>query len=70
MTDEHSDGVTIIVAASTIGLTITYPDGSRIQLAMPKPAGLEIQTSEQVETLARRMARRLLGVAMEDLGGG
>jgi len=34
---------------------------------MSKPAGIEAQTSEQMESIARRMGRRLLGVAMEDL---
>jgi hypothetical protein len=37
---------------------------------MPKPAGLEGQTSEQADLPVRRLARRLLGVAAEDLGNG
>jgi hypothetical protein len=37
---------------------------------MPKPAGLEGQTSEQADLAVRRLARRLLGVAAEDLGNG
>ena len=68
MTDDKIDGLTITVAGAAIGLTLAYPDGSRVQLTMPKPVGVDVQTVEQVELLARRMARRLLGVAMEDLG--
>ena len=67
MTDETHDGLTITVAERSVSLTLAYPDGSRVQLTMPKPAGIDGQTTEQVEALVRRMASRLLGVALEDL---
>jgi hypothetical protein len=70
MADDKLERVTITVADATVGLTLDYPDGSRVRLTMPKPAGLEGQTSEQVDPLVRRLARRLLGVAAEDLGNG
>ena len=69
MTDGKSERLTVTVAATTIILSLAYPDGSQVQLTMPKPAGLEDQTSEQAEQLARRMAGRLLGVAIDDLRG-
>jgi hypothetical protein len=62
------DGLTIVVGAASIGLSLIYPDGSRVQLTMPRPIGVDTQTSEQVELVVRRMSRRLLGVAIEDLG--
>ena len=68
MAEDKVKGLTVTMAPSTIGLTLAYPDGSEVQLTMPKPSGVEAQASEQVELLARRMARRLLGVALEDLG--
>ena len=68
MTDDRYEGVAIAVAETTASLNLVYPDGSHVQLTMPKPTGLEGQSSEQVEQLVRRMARRLLMVAAEDLG--
>ena len=70
MTDDIPNGLTVTVSGTVIDLTLVYPDGSQLQLTMPKPQGIEAQTREQIETLAQRMARRLLGVALEDLGGG
>jgi hypothetical protein len=69
MTDGKSERLTVTVAETTIILSLAYPDGSHVQLTMPKPVGVEDQTSEQAEQLARRMAGRLLGVAVEDLRG-
>lgn len=69
MADDKNEGVTVTVTADAISLTLTYPDGSQVQLTMPKPAGVEGQTREQVELQARRMGRRLLDVALEDLAG-
>jgi len=69
MTDDTPNGLTVTVSETVIDLTLVYPDGSQLQLTMPKPQGIEAQTREQIETLAQRMARRLLGVALEDLGG-
>jgi hypothetical protein len=70
MADEKLERVAIAVAEATVSLTLDYPDGSRVELTMPKPATLEGQTSEQADPLVRRLARRLLGVAAEDLGNG
>ena len=70
MTDDIPNGLTVTVSGTVIDLTLAYPDGSQLQLIMPKPSGIEAQSDEQIETLVRRMARRLLGVALEDLGGG
>ena len=70
MTDDTPHGPTVKIARTTIRLTLAYPDGSQLQLTMPKSPGIEAQSDEQIETLVRRMARRLLGVALEDLGGG
>jgi len=70
MTDDTPNGLTVTVSGTVIDLTLVYPEGRQLQLTMPKPAGMEAQTREQIEILARRMARRLLGVALEDLGGG
>ncbi len=67
MMDEKLEGLTITVAQSTVGLNLAYPDGSLIQLTMPKPAGIGGLTSEQAASLVRRMGSRLLGVALEDL---
>jgi hypothetical protein len=36
-------------------------------MTMPRPEGLEPMSQEQIEQLARRMARRLLTAANEDL---
>ena len=69
MTDDTPNGLTVTVSGTVIDLTLVYPDGSQLQLTMPKPPAIEAQTREQIEILARRMARRLLGVALEDLGG-
>lgn len=70
MPEHEIDGLTIVVEAAAISLDLVYPDGSRVQLTMPKPTGVEVQTDEQIELLARRLGCRLLGVAAEDLGGG
>ncbi len=70
MADDKLKRVGIAVAEATVSLTLDYPDGSRVQLTMPKPAGIEVQTGEQADLLVRRLARRLLGVAAEDLGNG
>jgi len=67
MTDENLDGLTITVADHAVGLSRAYPDGSRVQLTMPKPAGIDEQAREQTDALVRRMAIRLLAVALEDL---
>ncbi len=67
MAEDRIQGLTVTVAPTTICLVLAYADGSQVQLVMPKPAGIEAQTSEQMESIARRMGRRLLGVAMEDL---
>lgn len=69
MADDKFEGATVTVSADAISLTLAYPDGSQVQLTMPKPAGVEGQTREQLQIQARRMARRLLEVALEDLGG-
>jgi hypothetical protein len=69
MAEDKVQGLTVTVAPTAICLILAYADGSQVQLTMPKPAGLEAQTAEQIETVARRMARRVLGVAMEDLSG-
>ena len=70
MADDKLERVVVTVAEATVSLTLDYPDGSRVELTMPKPAALEGQTSEQADLLVRRLARRLLGVAAEDLGNG
>ena len=70
MADDKLERVVVTVAEATVSLTLDYPDGSRVELTMQKPAALEGQTSEQVDPLVRRLARRLLGVAAEDLGNG
>lgn len=67
MTDESLEGLAITFAEATASLNLAYPDGSVVRLTMPKPAGLEGQTREQSELLVRRLARRLLLVAAEDL---
>ena len=69
MAEDKIQGLTVTLAPTTISLVLAYADGSQVQLVMPKPAGLDAQTSEQMESVARRMGRRLLGVAMEDLTG-
>ena len=70
MADDKLERVAIAVAEATVSLTLDYPDGSRVQLTMPKPAGLKGQSGEQADQLVRRLARRLLGAAAEDLGNG
>ena len=67
MSEDTTDRLVVIVAATTISATKAYPDGSRIQLTMPKPPGVDGQTADQIEQLARRLARRLLGVVLEDI---
>ena len=69
MGDER-EGMTITFVADIACLSLVYPDASRVQLTMPRPAGVDAQTSAQAELLVRRMARRLLMVAAEDLGSG
>jgi hypothetical protein len=67
MTDDAIEGLTITVAEGTLGLSLVYPDGSRVQLTMPKPSGIDGQSREQAEAVVRRMGSRLLAVAREDL---
>jgi hypothetical protein len=66
MAEDKIQGLTVTVAPTTICLVLAYADESQVRLVMPKPAGLETQTSEQMESLARRMGSRLLSVSMED----
>lgn len=66
--DDEREGITITLGATTVCLSLVYPDQSRVQLTMPRPPGMDAQTGEQAELLVRRMARRLLMVAAEDLG--
>lgn len=56
----------ITIAATAIELSRTYPDGSRVQITLPKPKGFEAQAQDQIELAARQMARRLLAIASED----
>lgn len=65
--DDHHEGQTITIADDAVAMRLAYPDGSRVELSMPKPAGLDGLTRDQAESLVRRMVARLLGVALEDL---
>lgn len=67
MTDENLEGLKISVSDHAVSLRRVYPDGSVVQLTMPKPTGIDGQTREQAEALVQRMASRLLAVALEDL---
>jgi hypothetical protein len=49
MTGENLEGLTITMADHAVGLSRTYPDGSRVELTMPKPAGIDEQTREQAD---------------------
>ena len=69
MNVEDLERLTITVAEHAVGLRYAYPDGSRVELTMPKPSGIDGQTREQAEALVRRLAGRLLTVALEDLNG-
>jgi hypothetical protein len=66
--DDNQQGRAITIADSAVSMCLAYPDGSRIELSMPKPAGIDGLTRDQAETMVRRMVARLLGVALEDLG--
>lgn len=67
MAEDNSKRMSITLATATIGLSVTYPDGSLVQLTMPKPSGLDDQTSAQTKATVSRLARRLLIVLAEDL---
>jgi hypothetical protein len=64
---DPSAGPIITVGRSELTVLVTYADGSAVQMTMPRPEGLEPMSQEQIEQLARRMARRLLAAANEDL---
>ena len=65
---EKTDAPEIKIGEAEVSLSVTYPDGSRVQLAMPKPIALNGLGADQAHDLVIRLARRLLGVAAEDLG--
>lgn len=57
----------ITIEAATIGASVTYPDGSLVQLTMPKPPDLNEHAAAQAEAIIVRLVRRLLVVAAKDL---
>ena len=57
----------IAVGDQVMTVQLIYSDGSSIELRMPLPDNAAQNTEEQLQQLARRMAGRLLTVAIEDL---
>ena len=63
-------GATAVLDGLSMNLSIdlkTHPDGSVVQLTMPKPADLDGQSGAKAAAMVARLARRLLVVATEDL---
>jgi hypothetical protein len=67
MAQDNSKRMAVTVEATTVGLIIAYPDGSLVQLTMPRPVDLDEHSSPKAEAMVARLARRLLLVAAEDL---
>jgi len=67
MVQDNWKHIAITVEATTVGLSVTYPDGSLVQLTMPRPADLDEHSSAKAEAMIARLARRLLVVAAEDM---
>ncbi len=64
---DKTDTPVITIGEAEVSLSLTYPDGSRVHLAMPKPVSFDGLGADQAHDVAIRLARRLLGVAAEDL---
>lgn len=67
MMDDNHLGQSVRIGDEAIHVSLTYADGSRIQMSMPKPPGLDALAPDQAELMARRMGGRLLAAAQEDL---
>jgi hypothetical protein len=57
----------VAVGDQIMTVQMVYADGSAIELRMPLPENAEHNTHEHLQQFARRMAARLMSVAIEDL---
>ena len=57
----------VAVTDQVMTVQMVYADGSAIELRMPLPENADHNTEEQLQQLARRMAARLMSVAIEDI---